>query len=286
MKREKATQLIHEMISRLDAAQNEPPLSLVRALCLFGSYARGAMDPHDIDLIVDFVPDARYASHMTKCFMYGRNPHVDFRRLLIGNSRSFDIQFGGRDAVDFELTTVWKRGDTLPEALARLENISADPEAGRAARDGMLPVFEGLDRWIPRWAREAASGAVDAGAVLIERVELAGETINNRGIAEALSWRWTPNSPLLKAATAVIADWESRGIDPGRAHVHGRDLRDPETPYFAGFAFKHWRAIPHCLADCGGVEWLEVIRPQHPLPLQALKVTPLDLTMLPRGFWD
>jgi hypothetical protein len=73
---------------------------------------------------------------------------VEFRRLLIGNSRSFDIQFGGRAGVDFELVTVWKRGDSLAQARARLDAIQIDPEAGRAPRDGMLPAFEGLDHWM------------------------------------------------------------------------------------------------------------------------------------------
>jgi hypothetical protein len=286
MKRDKATQLIREMISRLDAGQDGSTLSLVRELCLFGSYARGAMEPHDIDLLVDFIPDRPYASHMTTCFMYGRNPHVEFRRLLIGTSRSFDIQFGGRDTVDFELTTVWRRGDSLAESLARLDSIQMDQDAGRAPRDGMLPVFEGIDRWVPRWAREAASAAVDAGAVRIERVEMSGAVIKDEGIADDFRSRWNPNSPLLKAATAVVADWESRGIDPGRGHLHGRDLRDRHTPYFAGFGFRYWRAVPHCLTDFAGIEWLEVVRPQQALPLQVLRVTPLDLSKLPRKQWD
>ena len=285
MKREKATQLLQEMLSRIDSGQGDSPLSLVHELCVFGSYARGATEPHDIDLIVDFIPDGPYASHMTRCFLYGRNPHVEFRRLLIGNSRSFDIQFGGRAGVDFELATVWKRGDSLAQARARLDAIQIDPEAGRASRDGMLPAFEGLDHWMPRWAREAASAAADAGAVQIERIELAGGVVRSHEIAGEMRARWKSTSPLLRAATAVVVDWESRDIDPGRAHLHGRDLRDRDTPYFAGFGFRHWRAVPHCLADCGGVEWIEVVRPQQGLPLQALRVTPLDLSRLPRDEW-
>lgn len=76
---------------------------------------------------------------------------------------------------------------------------------------------------------------------------------------------------------AVVADWEACRIGPGRAHMHGKDLCNRDTSYFAGFGFRHWRAIPHCLTDFGGVEWLEAVRPRRTLPVQVPKVTPMVL---------
>ncbi|MGS2619875.1 hypothetical protein ACVCAH_36170 [Micromonospora sp. LZ34] len=43
---------------------------------------------------------------------------------------------------------LWQRGDVIDAALTRLPDITADPSAGRTARDLMLPEFDGLDRRI------------------------------------------------------------------------------------------------------------------------------------------
>lgn len=48
-----------------------------------------------------------------------------------------------------EPVLLWKRGDALSDAQARLAAIEPDPGAGRAPRDEMIEQFEGLDRWIP-----------------------------------------------------------------------------------------------------------------------------------------
>jgi hypothetical protein len=42
------------------------------------------------------------------------------------------------------------------------------------------------------------------------------------------------DQPLHRAGRAVLAHLEQRGIDPAQVHLHGRDVNDPQTPYFAG----------------------------------------------------
>ncbi|WP_406426572.1 nucleotidyltransferase domain-containing protein [Streptomyces sp. NBC_00147] len=49
MKGARATQLLHHMIDRLE--QGGWPLNLVEEIYVFGSYARGALEPGDVDLV-------------------------------------------------------------------------------------------------------------------------------------------------------------------------------------------------------------------------------------------
>ena len=150
----------------------------------------------------------------------------------------------------------------------------------------MLPQFEGLDQWIPLAYREAMSGAVGSGAVSIERCVLQDGAINSTTAFDHVGRRWRPTSPLYRAASAVIADWERRGIDPCHGHLHGSDIKDQDTPYFAGFGLRYFTSVPACLTEFGGVEWLEVIRPTRTRHLDALRILPRDRELLARVAWS
>lgn len=285
MKRERALLLAQHVIRALDENHHEWPLSLVRELYVFGSFARGALDPHDVDLAVEFDADRRWAAHFVGCLSYGRDPHALFRRTLTGGKRGCQFQFNFRDRADFDMTLLWCQGDTLHAALDRLAAIQPDPAAERAPREAMLPQFEGLDEWIPLAYREGLSGAVGAGAMTIERCVLTEGTVASAQAREHLADRWLTTSPLYRAARAVVADWEARGIDPGQGHLHGTDIRDRDTPYFAGFNLRYFRAIPDCLTEYGGVEWIEVVRPTRTRPLDALRIRPGDRSRLGQLQW-
>jgi hypothetical protein len=160
VKRQRATQLAEQLLGTLHAGREEWPLCLVTEVSVFGSYARGATDPHDLDIEVEIDrADDRWIDHFTRCLSYGPDPYRVIRRALVGASRSCQFLFEARNRVDFPLTPLWRRGDSLDLALDRLHAISVDVTAGRAARDAMLPQFEGLDRKRPsttRWT--SASG--------------------------------------------------------------------------------------------------------------------------------
>ena len=185
MKRERALLLAEHVIRALDANQHDWPLSLVTELYVCGSFARGALDPHDVDLDVEFRPDERWGSHFATCLAYSRDPYA------------------------------------VASAQAR----------------------------------------------------------------EHLAGRWRNTSPLYRAASAVVADWETRGIDPGTGHLHGVDVRDLDTPYFAGFSLRHFRAIPACLTEHSGIEWTEVVHPTRTRPLDTLRIRPGDRSRLEQLEW-
>ena len=285
VKRERAALLLEHVLRALDERQGDWPMSLVTGLYVFGSFARGAVEPHDVDLDVEFEGDERWAEHFVGCLSYGRDPHSPIRRMLTDGKRGCQFQFNFLQRADFDMTLLWRKADTLQTALARLNAIQADSAAGRAPRDAMLPQFEGLDRWIPLAYREAMSGAVSNGAVTIERCVLPDGAISSATALDHVSCRWQPTSPLNRAASAVVADWERRGIDPCQGHLHGSDIRDRETPYFAGFGLRHFTSVPACLTEFGGVEWLEVIRPTRTRQLDTLRIQPRDRKLLKRVSW-
>lgn len=287
MKRERATELAENLLRNLDAGQAEWPLTLVTEVYVFGSFARGALEPHDLDIDVELDRrDERWRRHFVTSLSYGRDIYAPIKRPLTAGKRGYQFMFEFRDQADFELTLLWKQGDSLEPAMKRLHAIKVDPLAGRAPRHSMLPEFEGIDDWIPRPRRETLCNAVSSGAIRIERLLLPDGQAKSPVAAEKIDYRWKATSPLYRAANAVVSHLEQRGIDPGQCHLHGVDIRDKNTPYFAGFEWRYFGAIPYCLTEHGGVEWLEVVHPTRTKQLDCLRIVPLDAKKLSNARWD
>ncbi|MGW0827020.1 nucleotidyltransferase family protein [Streptomyces sp. NPDC002845] len=74
MKRARAVDLVEQMLHRLDE-DHDWPLSLVEQVWLFGSFARGAVEPHDVDVAVRFERDERMTELVVQSLLSGRgNP--------------------------------------------------------------------------------------------------------------------------------------------------------------------------------------------------------------------
>jgi len=285
MKREHALELIEHILSALVGGQAEWPLSLVSEFYVFGSVARGAIQPHDVDIDIEYKPDWRWGKHFADCLVAGRNPHSQMKRSLIGARRGCQFQFNYRDQADFDMTLLWRKGDPLDVALKRLHELRPDPAAGRAPRHAMLPQFEGIDSWVPRPHREILSEAVSLGAIEIERLVLSDEPVRSRTARNHIDERWSPSSPLRRAAYAVVAEWERRDIDPCRGHLHGEDIQAADTPYLAGFELRYFTNARYCFIKHGGIEWLEVVHPTRSRPIDCLRIFPVDLDALAKCLW-
>ena len=285
VQRERAVRLAEHVLRSAHGGQQDWPLRLVTEVYLFGSFARGALAPHDLDIDVEHENDDKWCSHFVTSLAYGRDPNALMRQLLVTGKRGCQFTFNFRGQADFELTLLWRRGESLATGLKRLHAIKAEPAAGRAPRDSMLPEFEGLDAWMPRPYREVLCAAVSSKAIGLDRVVLPEGPITSHIAAEHLAGRWKTSSPLHRAATAVVRYWEQRGIDPARCHLHGMDIRDRETPYFAGLGLRYFRSIRACLTTFGGAEWLEVVHPTRTRPLDCLRIVPLDRQQLDQAAW-
>jgi hypothetical protein len=97
VKRERAMLLMEQILRALDEGKTEQPLKLVTGLYVFGSFARGALEPHDVDLDIEFEPDRQWGAHFAQCLAYGRDPHGPMKRALAGGKRGCQLQFNFRD---------------------------------------------------------------------------------------------------------------------------------------------------------------------------------------------
>ncbi len=95
VKRERATEMLHEMLDNLDAGSR--PLDLVDEVYVFGSYARGALQPGDLDVAVIHRTDTEFTEHVVGALMYGRDPMAGMKRALKGSKRGFQFQFNQND---------------------------------------------------------------------------------------------------------------------------------------------------------------------------------------------
>lgn len=286
VKRQRAVALIEQFLDRLVAVKDEWPVSVVTEVYVFGSFARGALEPADVDIDVEFdTTNRQFAVARAQALSSGRDPHGELRRALVGRSRGCQLVYNMRDRADFELTLLWRRGEDPSDALRRLQAMAPDQSATRAPRDAMLPEFEGIDRWLPRPVREQLVEAVGEGAIRLERCVLPDMPVTGEQTDRYLRRRWTTSGALYRAGRAVLAFFEDRGIDPGQVHLHGQDVRDEVTPYFAGLGLRYFSSAPRCLVEYDGVEWVEVVHPSLRGELHALRVLPGDRERLRQLRW-
>ncbi|MFE3560193.1 nucleotidyltransferase family protein [Streptomyces sp. NPDC059193] len=288
MKRARAVELVEAMLHRLDGHQ-EWPLHLVRQIWLFGSFARGATEPHDVDVAVRFERDERMTKAVVQAVFSGGNPYAPLRRALAGSSRGLQFQFeeSAREQLELEgtpLLPLWQQGDTLAQALGALHAIDVDPSAGRADRHDMIEVFDGLDRYIPRQIRAELIEWQDQGAIAISRTPLPDASDNTDLLTtEGMRWavrRWGEDSPLRRAALAGLACMKERGVELDDVELAGRRLPTPrrlaghrsDPRWWINWKWQGYQSIPYCVAGGGG--WLEVIQPTRTRPLVALVIQP------------
>lgn len=153
-----------------------------------------------------------------------------------------------------------------------------------SARHPLIASPPGIDA-DPYPPRPQAAGEISGAAFPFGRstVNVAGRWHVDR--------RWHPDGPLHLAATAL---WLTRrgavSTGPGCACTAaisaGRTRRT--SP---GWACATCGAVPSCLTEYGGVEWVEVVHPTPPHPtrtgaLDALRITPADRSLLLGADWS
>ncbi|MGP3951176.1 nucleotidyltransferase domain-containing protein [Streptomyces sp. 7N604] len=288
MKRARAVELIEQMLHRLDDSQ-EWPITLVQQVWLFGSFARGAIEPHDVDVAVQFDRDKRMKEIVIQTLLAGRgNPDAQLRRALAGTSRGLQIQFddsvrGQLESEGTVMLPLWQRGDPLEKALDVLYGIAEDSDAGRAERHDMIDEFIGLDRHIPRPVRAELIKWQEQGLITIAKVTLPDAPDTDLLDDPNMLWsfrRWKPDSPLRRAALASLSYLQARGAELDDIDLSGTRLCTPrrlaghrsEPVWWINWKWQGYRGIPYCVR--GGKAWLEVVGPTRTRPLTALMIQP------------
>ena len=281
MKRARATALIEELLTRIAAGDRH--LDMIDEVWLFGSYARGALDPGDVDLDIEYTADEEFRRFQVERIAYGGDWMAPLRRAIVGRRRGFQISYDKRELYEqkkIPLTLLWRRGEPITAALDRLRAITPDPAAGRSPRDAMLPAFDGIDRWVPLPIREALVKQVQEGTIAVEQIELTDAEPHNSQALRFVVDRWQGGSPLRRAGLAALAHIERAGGNPLAVHLQGQDVHEPDTPHFIAFKWRYYTRIPDCLTEWGGQEWIEIINPTRTRPLHAVRIVPLDRSRL------
>jgi hypothetical protein len=141
---------------------------------------------------------------------------------------------------------LWRRGDSLEEARARLAAVAPNASARRAARDSVHPLLAEVEKLIPRPARQEFSlfmwaRWLDAKLVKLPR-EQAANAITRRHFAE----QWSESNPRLRAAHAVASYLEREGVAPlsagGTLYSDEREILDAERDYWQPCVAVHFGA--------------------------------------------
>lgn len=284
MTRERATELLEDLLRQ--ARSRAWPAVVVQAVYVFGSYARGALQPGDLDVAVDIdVHDERWLAHSAHSSSYGDDPYSVLRQALRGRRRSVSVVERQSLRDDVPLTLIWRRGETLQQAADRVHAIPIDATAGHAPRDAMLVCFEGVEHWVPLFVREELITMINYGAITVEQVTLPDREITDAELADPtvrqrIERRWSPTSPLRRAALTTLAYLHDQGIDLHSVDLHGLTLGQREISYFVGFELRYLPFSLERLEQHGATNWLEVIRPARRGPLPALHIAVHDRAKL------
>ncbi|MFJ8158766.1 nucleotidyltransferase domain-containing protein [Streptomyces sp. NPDC094468] len=278
MKRIRATRLLEDMITRLE--DGGWPLGLIEEVYVFGSYARGALEPNDVDVVIEHGTDKRWLGESLHASINGRDSYVGMRQALRGRTRGISFQFRGRTTLldeGFELFLLWRKGEPFSLARERLASLTADPAAGPAPRDHMLTAFEGLE--VPRPARIELFDRHAEGKISVTPLRLEDGALADLEATRHVRRRWVETSPLRRAATCALVALEQRGVDLGEVTLHGQRLFGWEQQSERCFVDLGWNGFGYMgsLLD-SGVTWLEVLRPHRSKPMDALLIEPFPRT--------
>jgi predicted nucleotidyltransferase len=260
VKRLEATKRVEGLIERVVNGEGRY-LPRVREVWIFGSYARGALEVGDVDLAVEFEQTKDEAGRWFAILMAGGFDHLGaLRRELRGSQRVLELHFNELDDLreeGFEPVLLWRRGDSLEEARARLAALAPDASARRAVRDTVHPLLAEVEKLIPRSARQEFALSMWAGWLDAKLVELPPEQAGNPVTRRRFAEQWSESNPRFRAAQAAASYLEREGIAPlsagGTVYSDEREMLDPERDYWQPRVAVHFGAklLKWALLDFG-----------------------------------
>ncbi len=189
MDRQTASRQIERMVQAIEDGKFP---AKIRELHVFGSYARGALDPGDLDLIVIHEDVSEMLKSMQAeliekhgesflCWPRGQWPERKFettmRKVMRRPGEKMDILFGtsmekldliGNIVANSPRVLIWSETDR--DWQGKLESIKPDPNAGRHER----PHFANLKRFNDyRHTMENVTEAVSQGFLKLTRIDAA-----------------------------------------------------------------------------------------------------------------
>lgn len=260
MKRKQATERVEQLLARVFGGEGQY-LPRVSEVAVFGSYARGALEVHDVDLAIRFdLTEKEDQQWFIEEFSGYRSGRHHLRDELRGKQRVLSLHLNEEglngDNPDFQpFIVLWRRGDTIEQAIERLHGIEADPTAGRSEdRDHVFPEIDPVADKIARPDRGKLEHYRNLGLLAVELVDIpVGIAPTNKKTLKAFNpsgyWeqRWADNSPKRQAAERTAAFLEQHGIAPVRPD--GAELVSDEQIPITGQ--QHVATIPRIAVHFG-----------------------------------
>lgn len=259
--RARATRKIESVAQRLIAG--EPPLDRARSLWVCGSYARGAPDVGDIDLLLEIDELREPAKQAIEAFYRRAHPYPEVVKALgcaggsivtlavtpvfqpapapISRERAQQSclpaghEFPRQpllqhtvtgDPFDPQPKLLWVRGDRIDEVRARLDAIAEDPDARRFERTTTVPL---IDTLLPLLGVEIGfrlAAQMRAGNLEVNALVL-GEAPPPAEAEASLQWRYRRSSERYLAAASALGHLKRDGVAPNCVQLAGSPVSDP-----------------------------------------------------------
>lgn len=236
--RARATKKLRSVLSKL--VDGNPPLDRVRSAWVHGSYARGAPDVEDVDLVLRIDEPRERAKQLLDAFYRRAHPYAEVVAAIGCGGSSFvrvdvhphylegqEPQRVVREAERPELAhavtgkpfdpqpiLLWQRGEGREEAFARLEELKVDPSATRYERTTGVELLDDLHdaHFVPVVVAYPLAAQIKAKTLAVQPVLLEPSGIPHV-CWETLRWRYTEQSPRRAAAAAAIQHLLDEGVE-------------------------------------------------------------------------
>jgi len=282
--REKATAALSALLETICAGG--PHAGCVTAVYVFGSYARGALTVGDVDVDIEYDHklDPAVDRELVDRLVAGRDWNTPFRKAL-KPARALQVMFNRLEMIA-EPVLIYQQGDTLLQALARVEAVTPDPTAGRAERDPVHPAIEAVADDLARPSRILLTELLAAGLLTVDVIDLVDaeeDQLGDRRFLSRVRRRWhSPASPLARAARAAAAYLQSLGVDLANVALMPRGVLDEQRSRWAVECREtHLRDLVVYLGYKSIADGLFVLHPERKRPLRALRLNAPDPSALP-----
>lgn len=236
--RARATKKLREVLGRL--VEGSLPLDRIRSAWVHGSYARGAPDVEDVDLVLRIDEPRKRAQQVLDAYYRRAHPYAEVVSALGCSGSSFvriDVHphyLEGQEPegvikeaerpelahavtgkpFDPQPVLLWQRGEGREEAFARLDALRVDPNATRYERTTGVELLDDLHEahFVPVGVAYPLAAQMEAKTLAVRPVLLKPTEIPP-ACWETLRWRYTEHSPRRASAAAAIQHLLDVGVE-------------------------------------------------------------------------
>lgn len=241
--RKRARKKILDVLGRLVAG--EQPLDRIRSAWVMGSYARGAPDVGDVDLVLEIDEPRSPGQQGLESFYRRAHPYAEVVAALGCGAGSYvnievlPVFSEGKDVsgsvtepdepplmghvitdepFDPQPVLLWLRGDDIDAARTRLDALALVPDARRFERTTTVPLLDDLEHELGAYVAFELAMQLREGVISLEPVLLRPGPVPE-DFQDTLERRYSATSTRGKAAAAALSYLNREGVEPERIRL-------------------------------------------------------------------